>query len=130
MQNLPPLKQTTPKSRPYRLYTIEHLPFDHWGEGETRPRTVVTDGWGKSTTGYDRLFGAILGAEVPERPDEVTLNVYRVPFSPDDERHPLDKTVWPTKRDADRAAYEAGITAFMVYEDQRERLGLPAVQGA
>ena len=100
----------------YRLYTVEHIPFDavpSYRDGG--PGTVVVDGWCCSTTGWDHQ-------------GSVTANAFRF-TSPDittpPERHPLDGTKYPTQADAKRAQYEAGLLAFMVYEKDAARFGLP-----
>jgi hypothetical protein len=41
------------------------------------------------------------------------------------ERHDLDGQKFPTKRDADRAIFNAGGTAFMVYAKNAARQGFP-----
>lgn len=115
----------------YRLYTVDHLPFDalpSYGDGG--PAKVVLDPWGTSTSS---LCGFMSSPSVAAADDGmVTLNVYRVdsPASQPMVRHPLDGTRYATTRDADRAAYEAGVTAFMVYEREAARFGLPSEDGA
>lgn len=46
------------------------------------------------------------------------------------EVHPLHGQRFATKRDADRAAYEAGLTAYLVYERSAAAYGLPTGEPA
>ncbi len=117
----------------YRVYTVELLPFDALpAYADGGPSKVVLDGWGVS---FSRLCRALSSASVAAADDGmITLKVYEVrqgfnwaPCVPGDtrERHPLDGTKYATQRDADRAAYEAGLTGFMVYEKHAAGYGLP-----
>ena len=96
----------------YRVYTIEHIPFDTlspWNAGG--PRMVTIDGWGVSKDGYK----------------DVTLSVFRFDHMTRSSATPhptLDGATYATFLDADRAAYEAGVLGFMVYERDAERFGL------
>jgi hypothetical protein len=103
---LPTLEGTS--SRKYRCYGIEHVPFDtypaYWDGG---PATVARDGWGVS---YHSGYG-IQGYE---------LHAYEVPFT--GAKHELHGTLYASLRDASRAAYEAGLLAFLVYEDSATQL--------
>lgn len=99
----------------YRLYTVEHLPFDALpAYVDGGPAKVVLYRWATSTTFPTYVEGG--GCTL-----DVTLNV----SGPDGFRHPLDGTVYATIRDAEQAVYEAGATAFMVYEREAARFGLP-----
>lgn len=108
----------------YRLYTVDHVPFDFFPEYPEGPASVVHTTWCKSTSRLDRFFSS--PSVVAADDGLVTLNVYRFsgPTDRTGERHPLDGTKYATTRDADRAAYEAGVTAFMVYERDAARFGL------
>ncbi len=102
----------------YRLYTIAHLPFDalpSYAEGG--PAKVVLDPWDVSTTSPTEGEGG-----------RVTLNVYPATSRQTGERHPLDGTRYDDREDADRAAYDAGLLAFMVYERDAARYGLPTAE--
>lgn len=89
----------------YRLYDRTHCDFDDfpaWPEG---PGTVVHAGWGVSYS--------MPNSEHPK----VVLHAYK--FEGEEEgfaKHELDGTEYDTKEDATRAAFEAGLLAFMVYE--------------
>ena len=109
----------------YRLWTHAHgLAFDavpRYRDGG--PGTVVLDGWAKSTT---NLCKSLSSPEVVAADDgQWTLTVRRLAGRGDGEPHPLDGTTYASQDDADRAAYEAGLTGFMVYRDDAERCGLP-----
>jgi hypothetical protein len=110
---LPPLQHPGGLHGGYRLFNVNDLPWEDRGlvsaEAVEGRGIVVTDGWGTSQTTGGDLDG------------KVKLNAYRVPIDPEDglDRHELDGTVYDTRLEATRAAYEAGITAFMVYEDRR-----------
>jgi hypothetical protein len=103
---LPPLEGVS--RRKYRCYGIEHVPFDtypdYWDGG---PSIVVRDGWGVSY----RSGGGIQGYE---------LRAYRVPFP--GAKHELHGTRYADQRSATRAAYEAGLLAFLVYEESTDQL--------
>lgn len=97
----------------YRLYTVDRLPFDAlppYEEGG--PAKVVLNPWGCST-------------ESSCCDDKITLKIYRVDGSVGQpmERHPLYGTRYDTRRDADRAAYNAGVTAFFVFEKDAASYG-------
>lgn len=93
-------------TRDYRLYDRTHCDFDDFPSyREGGPATVVHAGWGVS---YSMPHG-----------DEkrVELNAYK--YEGEEEgfaKHELDGTFYDTMEDATRAAFEAGLLAFMVYE--------------
>lgn len=99
----------------YRLYTVDVLPFDAvptWAGGG--PALVAHTSWGVSQSTGAHIEGA-------------RLNVYRYPGQTGwGERHPLDGTLYPDCDQAHRAAYEAGALAFMIYNKEAPRWGLPA----
>lgn len=88
----------------YILLTVADVPFDRYAPYERGgPPKVTNTEWSTSRTSGDRADG------------RVTLNVHRW----DDAacasiKHLLDGTVYDTHRDAERAAYEAGLTAYML----------------
>lgn len=98
----PEAQQTiTGVTKVYRLFDHTQLNF---GDLENPPATVVIGNWGVS---YSETYGE----------DDVVLNAYR--FAPGTSEffyHPLNGTRYDTRNDARRAAFEAGLTAFMVYD--------------
>ena len=97
----------------YRLYTVASgIDFDVMPTvAEGGPALVTVSGWRiVYSTSSDR--------------DGYTLGAWRGdPFQPI--RHQLDGTEYPTLRDAERAAWAAGLAGFMVYETRAFWLGLP-----
>lgn len=111
---MPTLIQTTPRSRPYRLYTIEHVPYGHFPRYSEGGPAMVTSSvaWSKSTSSTSLLWSSpSIAAAAAADPLPVTLNL-RYQGAP----HELDGTRYATQEAADQAAYEAGATAYMVYE--------------
>lgn len=117
MSTLPALRgteTTASERRPfrggYRIFHIDHLSYD---QAQTmRGAFVASTEWGVSYT---------LGAHI----DGAILNVHRVTFNPlVVTKHDLDGGTYPSRDDASRAAYEAGLLGYMVYEDHR--MGLTA----
>jgi hypothetical protein len=92
--------------KPYTLYTIEDVPFGHFPAYPVGPATVRNGDWYVSISTNDAEPGAVSGAfkVISESP-------YRT------ERHPLDKVAFPDRDAAEKAQYEAGLTAYMVYDD-------------
>lgn len=107
----------------YRLYTVEHLPFGalpSYRDGG--PAKVALPGWAVSTSTVSRLFSS---SEVVAD-GTVTLNLRQYqPDTFDYTPHALDKTTYPTQADADRASYEVGASAYMVYDRDAADWGLP-----
>lgn len=98
----------------YRVYGAEHLPFDalpSYRDGG--PAKVVRDGWSVS---YTTDCGATI--------DGVRLSARKHPDEGEREEHPLHHTVYPTQEAASRAAYDAGLLGFFVYERDAEAYGL------
>lgn len=111
----------------YRVYTVEHLPFDALpAYDEGGPATVRGDEWNVSTS---HLSAAFASPSVVAADDGMyTLSVFKFTHpggGADLVRHPLDGTKYATRRDANRAAYEAGLLGFMVYESDAPSYGLP-----
>lgn len=110
----------------YRIWTVNEVPhgrFPRYNDGG--PAMVVLEDYSKSVTVPCYLFG--------DRPadadDKVTLNLRRITGRsatglPEMEPHELDGTKYDTDDDADRAAYEAGCTGYMVYVKNEARYGL------
>lgn len=88
----------------YVLQTVADVPFGYypdWDHGG--PALVVVDGWGTSLSHGDGIDG-------------YRINAYRVPYT--GERHALDGTCYPTRSEADKAKYDAGLIAYMVYTNR------------
>lgn len=113
----------------YRLYTIEHLPFDalpSYSDGG--PATVTNDGWSMSTSSNCRIFSSPSVNAADDRMHTLRLTTHPVgvPWSlENDVKHPLNGTKYATAADAKRAAYEAGGIGFMVYNRDAAKWGLP-----
>lgn len=102
-RTLPDLQQTLPgRSRPYRLFTVDHCDWEDFAP----ERVVVNDRWGVS---YRHTYGR----------DGWVLSVYDVSGMPEEgiEYHALNGTEYDSKEEASRAAWEAGVLAFMIYEE-------------
>lgn len=99
----------------YRLYTADVLPFDAVPAYPAGPALVAHTTWGVSTSTGDGIDGA-------------QLNVHRFASGAagPGERHELDGHLYRTYRDAQHAAYDAGVLAFMIYHKDAPRWGLPA----
>lgn len=96
----------------YRLYTVEHIPFEAFPSySEGGPATVTHTGWAVSAV---KLYSEETSAASHEDGAHV-LNVYRLEGSKL-VNHPLDGTQYPSSREAKKAAYAAGLLAFQVYE--------------
>lgn len=101
-----------PTRRTYTLYTVADVPwgtFPSWDHGG--PALVVVDGWGTSRTTGDGIDGHRVSA-------------YKVPIqirpgAPDGGivYHWLNGVICPTREQADRLRYEAGLLAYFVYDD-------------
>ena len=98
---------------PYRLYTVHYLPYDavpSYMDGG--PAKVVLEPW------------ATTRVHPSSRADfQCSLKAYNPTTG---ERHPLDGTLYDSSEAADRAAYEAGLTAFFIPEDKAPHYGLAA----
>lgn len=105
---LPDLQQTLPgRSRPYRLFTREHVDFDTFYGIHG---LVTRDRWGVS---YSQPMD-----ENWKRTGEIEIHVYDVRSTPGEtEKHPLYGTRYLSEVAARRAAFDAGVLAFMVYEE-------------
>lgn len=108
-RTLPEIRQTLPgRSRPYRLYTVEHVDFDTFLGAHN---LVVCGPWGVS---YQQEMD-----ENWNRTGLTEMRVYDVRSIPGETvKHALYGTTYPTQEDASRAAFEAGVLAFMVYLDK------------
>ena len=115
----------------YRLYTNEHVEFDAlppYADGG--PAMVVVDGYSMSTSNVSGFSSrAVLAADdgmftlnlsMPIR-DGVGSMAPILRF----DKHELDGTKYATRHDASRAAFDAGTLAFMVYERDAAKWGLP-----
>lgn len=109
----------------YRLWTRSHgVDFDQLPSyDQGGPATVPLDGWNVSTSTTTRV-SYDGGGSSAEGDGVHTLSVWRGdPGRP--ARHPLHGTTYPSLRDADRAAYQAGVLGFFVKEPDAFRYGLP-----
>lgn len=106
----------------YRVVTVAYLPFDALPQYPAGPALVTVGGWNTSTSSLSPLSSPTV---IAVDNSKVTLNVFRMHGDAVHiTSHELDGTQYPTRRDADRAAYNAGVTGFMVYEHDRELLGI------
>lgn len=108
----------------YRVWTIGHgLRFDAVPPRSLGgPATVPVGPWHVSTSSLDPAMSS--PSVVTNDDGRHTLHVWSGdPASP--LLHDLDGTTWPTRRAADQAAYDAGVTGLMVYETKAARWGLP-----
>lgn len=120
-----PAKSVGP--RPYRLWTVEHIEFDALpAYRDGGPAMVTVTPWYVSTSSLCPVFSS--PSVVAADDGMVTLNIHRVCHELPGyvtEGHVLDGTKYPTDREANRAAFRGGCLAFMVYDDEAERYGLP-----
>jgi hypothetical protein len=112
----------------YRLYTSEHLDFDalpSYRDGG--PSLVVVDGYCMSTSSVSGFSSrAVLAAD--DGMHTLSLSKPVRGFEWDitrRDKHPLDGTKYATAPDARRAAFDAGAMAYMVYERDAAKWGLP-----
>ena len=95
----------------YRQWTHAHgLEFDDLPSHEQGGPALVGNGWDCSIE--------------PRNDGEYGLRAVRGPATAL-ETHPLDGHIFPTLRDARRAAYTAGLLAYQVYERDAAAYGLP-----
>ncbi|MEK6443585.1 hypothetical protein [Pseudonocardia sp. T1-2H] len=102
----------------YRLYTADVLPFGAVPEHPEGPARVSHTRW-------------LVSFDIVDGGPETTLNARIISMRSQAggtviERHELDRTVYPSSAAASRAAYEAGLTAYMVHISKAARWGLPA----
>jgi hypothetical protein len=117
----PPLNSSAGLRGGYRLWTAAHgLDFD--AMPERGAQLVPFNGWHAPKTCLCRSQSS--ASVVAADDNMVTLGMWRGDAAKP-QRHALDGTKYPTHLDANRAAYNAGAMAFMVYEDQAGRFGLP-----
>lgn len=107
---LPDLQQTLPgRSREYRLFTRDHVAFDTFYGIHN---LVTCDRWGVS-------YSQELDPDW-KRTGKTELRVYDVRSTPGEtEKHALYGTTYLSEVAARRAAFDAGVLAFMVYEEDR-----------
>jgi len=111
----------------YRIWTVNDIPFDRLATNEyDRPGMVTHTEWGVS---YPRMRRVLSSPEVVAADDgKIELSISRIEHKPeggcDIIKHPLDGTRYDTDRDVSRAAYEAGVIAFMVYVKDEAKYGL------
>lgn len=113
---LPPLVHSGGFHGGYRLFGRDHISFD---DGTARGwHTVTSSEWTFSTSQLDRLFSSKAIRDADD--GKVTLHSYKMTLQPGPgDKHPLDGTKYDTIGDARRAAFDAGLLSFMVYEEDR-----------
>jgi hypothetical protein len=110
----------------YRIWTVNEVPYDRFPRyGKGGPAIVALDDYSTSVSVPCYLFGV----RPANADDRVTLNLRRITGRsatglPEMEPHELNGTKYDTTEDADRAAYEAGCTAYMVYVKDEAKYGL------
>lgn len=112
--------------RTYRLITVADAPFGTFPPySEGGPSKVTATSWGTSQSSLCRILSS---DSIVEKDDgKITLNVYgRDPETGEFVKHPLDGTKYATSREADEAAYNAGLLAIMVYDDSKWAALVPA----
>lgn len=93
-------------SRRWKLVTAKDVPYGFYPEYPEGPAMVQNDGWNTSLTTGGDVDGARVNAfKVVSETPYVT------------ERHELDGKTFPSREVARKAEYEAGLIAYMVYED-------------
>lgn len=106
----PKVQRTVPTSRPYQLWTIADTSWRNRPAGST----VTNDGWGVSYSSLSRIFSS--AAMVEGDDGKVELHIYRTEDGGGSfTYHELHKTRYDTQDEAQRAAFEAGALAVMVY---------------
>jgi hypothetical protein len=110
------------------LFTIADLPFDFFPTHDM-PRMVVLDGYAVVFRSV-RYSMSTFCAAADDQPERVTLMVRHIPTGPEGERrglarcHPLNETRYGSRREACRAAYNAGVAAFYVSDGHIARFRL------
>lgn len=100
-----------------RVYTNAELDFDALhATQEGGPGLAVLDGWSVS---YD-----VACERDPNATAVLNLRLWGGCCT-DTPAHPLHGVRYPTRRDAERAAYQAGALGFLVFENQAAQWGLP-----
>lgn len=116
----------------YRLYTHENVAFDDvtpYGEGG--PSLVAHSDWHTSTSSTSRLFSSREVVALDDGMHTVRASREGHYEMVDGEqryvtvKHDLDGQKFATKRDADRAKFDAGLVAFMVYDRKATEQGFP-----
>lgn len=92
--------------RTWTLKTVVNVPFGTYPPYPTGPALVAHGGWNTSCTTGGDIDGVRVGAF-----KVITENPWTT------ERHELDGQIFPTSEEANRAKYEAGLIAYMVYDD-------------
>lgn len=113
----------------YRIWTVNEVPYGRFptyaDHGPSAVPMVTHTEWGVS---YPRLCRVLSPPSVVAADDgKIELSISRIVEKPgnyDVIRHPLDGTKYDTDSDAQRAAYEAGVVAYMVYVKDEAKYGL------
>lgn len=93
-------------NRTWKLKTIADTPFGTYPPYPVGPAIVQNDDWNTSCMTGTHIEGAKISAF-----RVITENPYTT------ERHELDGQTFPNTETARRAQYEAGMIAYMVYDD-------------
>lgn len=116
----------------YRLWTVEHVAFDDVAPySKGGPAKVVIDGWSTSTSSLSRIFSSASVVAADDGMHKVSATRDGHYEEVDGEtryvstKHALHGQRFATQRDADRAVFNAGLTAFMVYEREAATHGFP-----
>lgn len=106
----------------FRLWGAEHgVSWAALRDAERAPGVTTFNGWHVST---DQLCPVLSSPEVvAARGGVVELGVWRGDAA-SPERHWLDGQFYASEDEARQAAFTGGALAFLVYEDDRDRLGL------
>lgn len=107
----------------YRVWTVNHIPYDHiprYADGGAA--IVVLDGWSTSTSSLN--LGMSYGLDPATVDRRHTLHISQWDGSRQIGTHPLDGTRYDTREEADRAAYDAGLTGFFVKVADEAKYGL------
>ena len=115
----------------YRVWTAANgIIFDALpGFQSGGPTMVAINGWSFSTSRLCRALSSASVADADDGMHTVGCSRGRGEEQEATEKHPLlNGRKFPLRRDADRAAYDAGVLGFMVYERDADRYGLPTGQ--
>jgi len=111
----------------YRIWTFNEAPYGRFPTyADGGPPIVTHAEWGVS---FPRLCKVMSSPSVVAADDgKIELSIRQIKYKPeggcDIIRHPLDGTKYDTDADARRAAYEAGVIAYMVYVKDEAKYGL------
>ena len=103
------MQHVTDTRRPYKLVTAaDGIEYGHYPAYPVGPAMVTNDNWHVSITTTDAEPGAVSG---------VFKILSMQPW--ETQPHELDKVTFPDVEAAYKAQYEAGVLAYMVYDDSK-----------